>query len=64
MNVHNMFSHSDTPMYPCMYQRIDPCGKYYMPMSKQTEVMEQTQSHVKNPINLTLMSKGDVVSGS
>ena len=35
---------------------IHPCVKYNMPMSKQTEVTDRIQRHVKNPINLTLTS--------
>ena len=42
----------------------DPCAKYDMPMSKQTEVTSRTWRLVKNPINLTLRSKVNVVSGS
>ena len=39
------------------------CVKYGMTMSKDKEAVVRTQSHVKNPINLTLRSKVNVVSG-
>ena len=42
---------------------LDPCAKYNMLMSKQTKVAGGTGRHVKNPINLTLRSKVNVVSG-
>ena len=42
---------------------IHPCAKYGKPMSKQN-VIGHTRKHVKNPINLTLRSKINVVSGS
>ena len=43
---------------------LDPCAKYDMPMSKQSEVTDRTRRHVKKPINSTLKSKVNVLSGS
>ena len=53
MNVCDTLSHSVRPM--CQYNML---------MSKQTKVTGRTGRHVKNPINLTLRSKVNVVSGS
>ena len=53
MNVHDTFSHL-----------IDACAKYGKPMSNIKIVTGQTQKLVKNPVNLTLRSKVNIVSGS
>ena len=42
----------------------ETCAKYGKPMSNQKIVMGQTRKHVKNPVNLTLRSKVNVVLGS
>ena len=43
---------------------IHPCAKYGKLMSIKKKVMGRTRKHVKNPTNLTLRSKFNVVSGS
>ena len=45
-------------------RHIHPCSKYGNQMSTQKEVMGQARKHVKNPINLNLRSKVNVVLGS
>ena len=48
----------------CSFMVIDPCAKYGMPMSNKKRVMGQTRKHVKNPVNWTLRSKGNIILGS
>ena len=43
---------------------IDPCAKYGKPMSNKKTVMGQIRKHVKNPVNWTLRSKGNIILGS
>ena len=43
---------------------IDPCAKYGKSMSHQKIVKGRTRKQVKNPVNLTLKSKINILSGS
>ena len=45
-------------------RHIDACAKYGKPMANQKIVISWIRKHVKNPINLTLRSKVNVVFGS